>query len=201
MTTIPSWYHKKANIDALVSQQITKEFQEALPIVYPEFKIENNYLSKGTFHDKIDNDLLRELVPTLSIVLKDMGIYHLWEKTALVAATPKQPVSIHRDGTLNFRRLIALNFPVYNCEDSITSFYEVKEGVDHAESLVLNNGTPYTKMNINKDDAIEVDTLILSEPTWIRVNVLHSVRMTSQKTRIAASIRFKPEPLEYLNSL
>ena len=201
MTIIPTWYHKRADINLAMSQQITTELQAALPIVYPEFNLETSYLSKGTFHDKIDNNLLRELVPTLSIVLKDMGIYHLWEKTALVAATPNQPVSIHRDGTLNFRRLIALNFPIYNCEDSITSFYEVREGVELQEVLMPNNGTTYTKMNINKDDAVEVDTVIISEPTWIRVNVLHSVRMTSQKTRIVASIRFKPEPLEYLNNL
>jgi hypothetical protein len=199
MNTILSWYHKRANISTIQAQQITKEFQEALPIVYPEFKLENNYLTKGTFHDKIDNDLLRELIPTLSVVLKDMGIYHLWEKTALVAATPNQPVTIHRDGTPNFKRLIALNFPIHNCEDSVTSFYEVKEGVERIEELVPNKGTPYTKLILNKDDLVKVDSVIVDQPTWLRVNALHEV--LTNKNRIAASVRFKPEPVDYLNSL
>jgi hypothetical protein len=201
MTTIPSWYYKRAAIHPDVTLQITKELQSALPIVYPEFDLENKNLIKGTFHDKIDNNLLRELVPSLSIYLKELGIYDIWEKTALIAATPNRSVPIHRDGTPNFKRLFALNFPIYNCEDSITTFYEVKDGIDKVEQLVPNNGTPYTKFDINVDDIIKVDSVIVSEPTWLRVNVLHSVSMTSDKNRIVASLRFKPEPMDYLNSL
>ena len=46
MNTIPSWYHKRANISTVLAQQITKEFQEALPVVYPEFKLENKQNKK-----------------------------------------------------------------------------------------------------------------------------------------------------------
>jgi len=201
MTTIPSWYHKRADIDLAMSHQITTELQAALPIVYPEFDLNNKGLIKGTFHDKIDNNLLRELVPALSTYLKELGIYDIWEKTALIAATPNRSVPVHRDGTPNFKRLFALNFPIYNCEDSITSFYEVKDGVEKVEKLIPNNGTPYTKFDIDTDDIIKVDSVIVSEPTWLRVSALHSVSMTSDKNRIVASLRFKPEPLDYLNRI
>jgi hypothetical protein len=201
MTTIPTWYHKRADIDLAMSHQITTELQAALPIVYPEFDLNNKGLIKGTFHDKIDNNLLRELVPTLSTYLKELGIYDIWEKTALIAATPSRSVPVHRDGTPNFKRLFALNFPIYNCEDSLTSFYEVKDGIEKVEKLIPNNGTPYTKFDINTDDIIKVDSVIVSKPTWLRVNALHSVSMTSDKNRIVASLRFKPEPLDYLNRI
>jgi hypothetical protein len=201
MTTIPTWYHKRADIDLAMSHQITTELQAALPIVYPEFDLNNKGLIKGTFHDKIDNNLLRELVPTLSTYLKELGIYDIWEKTALIAATPSRSVPVHRDGTPNFKRLFALNFPIYNCEDSLTSFYEVKDGIEKVEKLIPNNGTPYTKFDINTDDIIKVDSVIVSKPTWLRVSALHSVSMTSDKNRIVASLRFKPEPLDYLNRI
>jgi len=201
MTTIPTWYHKRADIDLAMSHQITTELQAALPIVYPEFDLNNKGLIKGTFHDKIDNNLLRELVPTLSTYLKELGIYDIWEKTALIAATPSRSVPVHRDGTPNFKRLFALNFPIYNCEDSLTSFYEVKDGIEKVEKLIPNNGTPYTKFDIDTDDIIKVDSVIVSEPTWLRVSALHSVSMTSDKNRIVASLRFKPEPLDYLNRI
>jgi hypothetical protein len=184
-----------------MSHQITTELQAALPIVYPEFDLNNKGLIKGTFHDKIDNNLLRELVPTLSTYLKELGIYDIWEKTALIAATPSRSVPVHRDGTPNFKRLFALNFPIYNCEDSLTSFYEVKDGIEKVEKLIPNNGTPYTKFDIDTDDIIKVDSVIVSEPTWLRVSALHSVSMTSDKNRIVASLRFKPEPLDYLNRI
>jgi len=201
MTTIPTWYHKRADIDLAMSHQITTELQAALPIVYPEFDLNNKGLIKGTFHDKIDNNLLRELVPTLSTYLKELGIYDIWEKTALIAATPSRSVPVHRDGTPNFKRLFALNFPIYNCEDSLTSFYEVKDGIEKVEKLIPNNGTPYTKFDIDTDDIIKVDSVIVSKPTWLRVSALHSVSMTSDKNRIVASLRFKPEPLDYLNRI
>jgi hypothetical protein len=203
MTTKAVWYHKRANLDPELVSRITKELQDAIPIIYPEFAF-NKYLVRGNFHDKIDQDLFKELLPSMAVALKQIGIYDMWHRTGLVSATSYQPVKIHRDdieGSVN-PKTIALNFPIYNCEESITSFYEIKEGVEIIETQEreISSGKPWTKI---ADSCLEeVDSVVISEPTWLRVNKYHGVKLKMEKTtRIAASLRFRPEPLDYVDSL
>jgi hypothetical protein len=197
MTTIPTWYYKRANLP--LSDQIIKEFQDALPILLKSLgHRERNY-------NQLSNiDLVKELVPSLSITLKEMNLYDKWHRVSLVGAWPSMPLPIHRDGSSTKIREYALNFPIYGCEYSETSFYEQKKEYsdlgDINHQRVNLSGAVFLEPNSQMEKQLEkVDSVIVSEPTWLKTGAYHSV--TSTKARMAASVRFEPEPFDYLNTL
>lgn len=197
MTTIPTWYYKRANLP--MGNQIIKEFQDALPAL-----LQSLGHKERTYNQLPDINLVKELVPSLSIALKEMNLYNVWHRVSLVAAWPYRPLPVHRDGSATKIREYALNFPIYGCEYSETSFYEQKKEYSNLPDIIHQrvnlSGAVFLEPNSKIEKQLEkVDSVIVSEPTWLKTGAYHSV--SSTKPRMAASVRFEPEPFDYLNSL
>lgn len=190
------WYHKPANLK--YAEEITTEFREALPLLYPEFDLGT---ARAFFKAGVNNQLVKQLMPTLSAILKEEGLFDTWTSTSFVSAHPEMPINPHIDAppSATFAgRTFALNWPVYDCDQSRTSFFKMPEGFDLAKHEVLsvnNNGSRY--VTLKEVDLELVDSFVLSEPTWLRVDVPHDVQVFGSSTRLSATLRFTPEPFEY----
>ena len=94
----------------------------------------------------------------------------------------------HKDNT---DQILAVNFPVYNCEEVKTVFYDdtnVKTILMHTQA----HNIPYHYYVLGGREPIE--QYILSKPVILNVKKIHSVVNTSNKNRVSLSFRFEEEP-------
>lgn len=138
---------------------------------------------------------LTELFSKLDLVLHDVEIF---EKR------PGSIGAIHHDVTYNSETdtweawNCAVNINIDNTESIMywftTSLPQVLPTVIKAKL----NGIHYGTMNNNKfhgnNDFTILDTLMISKPTLVRTDVIHSVENTDDKDRWCVSLRFKGNP-------
>ena len=127
---------------------------------------------------------LQQMFDPLNLTVTDVSILATNETTA-----------IHVDSSnCNIREeSIRINFPIINCENTITKFYHTE-----FKGMVtkLSNGLGFTHFHANKCKLI--DSYELTQPTVIRVNVPHQVCVTDPMLlRIACTVFFK-QNLEFL---
>jgi hypothetical protein len=189
------WFHKSANLKYEV--EITKEFQNALHILYPEFDLTADI---SHFKAGVKMDEVKKLMPLLSSILKEEGLYDTWIATSFISASPGSQINPHIDAPPSptfHGRTFALNWPVFNCETSITSFYNIIDDKNIIDRPIKYdpNGSHYRVMKYPELEF--ADSVILSKPTWLRVDQPHDVKVFGNSTRLAASLRFTPEPFDY----
>ena len=193
----PVWYFKFANLN--LAAEITKEFQKSLPIVYPEFDI----LTSQSTYKQTPNNIVKDAMPLLSKVLKDEGLYDTWTSTSFIVTHSGALYRPHIDKPATETtpaRVFALNWPIYNCDTSVTSFYKVPSTINKQKVHIIPNVGERLAYFTNMSETILelVDSLTINQPTWLRVDIPHGVRVTSKNTRLIASLRFTPEPYKYL---
>lgn len=111
---------------------------------------------------------------------------------AYISIGPMIRQSIHKDrGTPE----LALNIPVFNCENIYTVFYEVG---DREETL---NYTPVTKLPFYSYEGFSptdpnriLGQYSLIKPTILNVKQAHSVVNTTNQSRLCLSFRFEEDP-------
>lgn len=93
-------------------------------------------------------------------------------------------------------RDVGLNIPLHNCDNTYTVWYDAK---------ILNQGFPDHVIGTNhvkaariadKKNAVEIGRVEANRPLWINTNVAHRPETHHDKLRMAASIRFYPEPVD-----
>jgi hypothetical protein len=85
----------------------------------------------------------------------------------------------------------AICFPIYNTEDSITSFYEPY----HSDAYYKKSDNKTILFEIS-NSIRKIDEFTLNKPTIMKITVPHGVHSTSNKPRAVYSIRFKRNPWE-----
>lgn len=116
---------------------------------------------------------------------------------AVICALPFDKVPIHKrnmahtDHTLED---LALNWPMKNCEQSKTFFFESK--VSGKEDELFNGGGSYT--GYDQRYLTYLDSFVLDKPTILNVKVPHKVENYSSEDRWALSLRFSPDPWHLL---
>jgi hypothetical protein len=91
---------------------------------------------------------------------------------------------------------IVLNVPLLNCENSITRMYkEVKNPMHHM--TVYNE--PTVIMPVKECEPLT--SFVLNKPVLFNTQVLHAVFNHSNQPRFAVSLRFKENPLDWIDPI
>jgi len=113
---------------------------------------------------------------------------------ATIEIAAKSNGSLHTD---NYRNTLALNFPVFNCEDSYTSLYKVIDGEPVLK--VYPNGLTHT--DFGSCCLTEVAKYCIRDKAILfNTQVPHQVYNNSDKPRLAVSFRFAKDPWHLLAS-
>lgn len=86
----------------------------------------------------------------------------------------------------------ALNIPLINCENSVTTLYE-----DSKHSVELPSDTQITKLLLISK-ATPVTSYVLDRPILFNSQMFHAVKNNSATPRIAISLRFENNPVEWV---
>lgn len=86
---------------------------------------------------------------------------------------------------------LALNFPVFNCENITTEFFEYKE-----QNLIIKYtmGTNLPYLCYDIDGVNIITSLNLTKPTILNIKMPHRVLNFTNLERISISFRFKKDP-------
>jgi hypothetical protein len=107
---------------------------------------------------------------------------------ATIEIAPKSRGSLHTD---SYRNTLAMNFPVFNCENSFTCLYKI---VDGAPFLKMNpNGLTHTDFS----ECVMLETArycIKDKAILFNTQVPHRVFNNSDNPRLAVSFRFAKDP-------
>jgi hypothetical protein len=112
------------------------------------------------------------------------------QKFVLIQVLPNAIGRIHTDWRpANYGNQLALNIPLLNCENSITSLWKS----DYSPpTQYTENGQPYNFYDPTR--CVKIAEFKLTQPTIFRTDLPHSVDNSSNCVRTAISIRFKRDP-------
>lgn len=152
--------------------------------------------------------------PTLVSIIKDLGLYEYWQPGPIITTGPYKAIPIHMDYNLNYQwssnelnskvinacnqfdifkyqdvRRETILFPIHNCENSVSYFYELKPGKS-TKLLQTHQGLYYHIAEYQ--DVEECASFVLTEPTIFNITKLHTAVNFSNKIRVTLSVRFLP---------
>lgn len=153
-----------------------------------QFVKSTGFIEKGTFFNTVGPVDVFKAIPLLKDLFHRRNL-HDFGSMAIIRALPEKiaPNFPHIDVMPNPDQKIALNWPVFNCEDTFTTFYEEKPNAT-PELVRLPNGLPYKKYKYS--DVVETHRIKINLPTAIRYDILHAVVNETNDIRITVSFRF-----------
>ena len=116
------------------------------------------------------------------------------QRFVLIQVAPNAVGRIHTDWRpTNFGHQLALQIPLENCSESITSIWSS----DYVPpTQYTDNGQPYNYYE--PDRCTKITEFKLTEPTMFRTDLPHSVDNPTSTIRRAISVRFKKDPWHLL---
>jgi hypothetical protein len=166
-----------------------------LDLEYNSIEVESLYKiykdTPGRFNLIKTNEVMQYL-PSIDILFKNLNLVP--SKVAYINIGPNTTQVIHCDwGVEN----LALNFPVYNCSEVFTEFYDIPDS-ELREGKTMGTALPfYYYENLNNKKF--VNKFILNKPALLNIKKAHSVVNTSRFSRISLSFRFKSDPWFLVN--
>ena len=143
-----------------------------------------------------DITLIKECVPKLYEQFLDQNIQI--EIFREFVSQPNAGLGIHKDGTPEFPKYLALNWPVENCEGTRMLWWELNKDAQVAIDTVDVAFKSYNSLKFySESDATKIGEFEITKPTLVNVGAYHSV-VNGPKIRRMVSFRFKPEPLHLL---
>jgi len=191
----PNWLYQTPNLD-----------EDALPAIHKELlklslQTKDNLVSyTSTFtcygHDQEERQKMMAECPTLKEELQRLQLLSRFHFVGFVSVDAQKEFPPHID-TLD----VGLNIPLYNCDVTYTVWYDAKILNQPFPDYVI--GTPLVKMAriVDKKNAVEIGRVEANRPWWLNTNVAHRPETHHDKLRLAASIRFYPEPLDEYGNL
>jgi hypothetical protein len=191
----PNWLYQTPNLD-----------EDALPAIHKELlklslQTKDNLVSyTSTFtcygHDQEERQKMMAECPTLKEELQRLQLLSRFHFVGFVSVDAQKEFPPHID-TLD----VGLNIPLYNCDETYTVWYDAKILNQPFPDYVI--GTPLVKMAriVDKKNAVEIGRVEANRPWWLNTNVAHRPETHHDKLRLAASIRFYPEPLDEYGNL
>ena len=90
---------------------------------------------------------------------------------------------------------VGLNIPLSNCDDTFTVWYDAKILDQPFPKHVIGSPLVENARIVDKKNAVEIGRVEANRPLWLNTNVAHRPETHHDKLRMAASIRFYPEPI------
>lgn len=112
---------------------------------------------------------------------------------AVLIRDPHVTAPLHVDGDGSRPVVLALNLPVFNCKDTYMYWFNVPAD---QMGFIEDRGNRYKSMPVdyNWKQLQPIETLELTEPHMVRVNVPHNIVNNRDTVRAILSIRFNPTP-------
>lgn len=109
---------------------------------------------------------------------------------AIIKTLAHSAQDIHRDYTQSGPgNTYALNLNLYNCAETYTKMFKLKDGMGLPPISYGPNGKPF--FSYDKKNCIEVTSYMLCKPVILNIAQLHQVINNTAKTRMSVSFRFK----------
>lgn len=155
------------------------------------------FIEKGTFFNPVGAARVYDAIPSLKTLFERHGL-HDFHSMAVIRVLPATvaPNYPHTDVMPSPNQKVAINWPVFNCEETFTCFYEEKENAN-PQLVKLSNGLPYKKYSY--EDVIEMHRIKINRPVALRYDVLHAVVNETKNVRITTSFRFDTNHWELFN--
>lgn len=96
---------------------------------------------------------------------------------------------------------VGLNIPLFNCDDTYTVWYDAKILDQGFPDHVIGSPLVEKARIVDKKNAVEIGRVEANRPLWLNTNVAHRPETHHDKLRMAASIRFYPEPINETGEL
>jgi len=176
------WFYSTFNIPNL--EKIKEEF---LP-----FRI--LYVDKISVFNPLSKDELKDKVPEFCNFLKSVDLYDRWITTSMCTIPPHQNYPLHIDSLHCKDRFVALNIPIFNCENTYTVWYEAE-----IDKLIWDklhghiHATYDAACHCKWETSVEVKRVESKDPMLINVSIPHSVFNPTERYRFLVSSRFTPE--------
>ncbi len=182
----PEWLHLPAAIDLQKLSIIQKELMHVAHHV-----IKDIAHSPSQFINVEDLDLIKQVCPTLISELKRLGLYDLLFMISIITVRPGSYFPIHVDYPDPRRLSFGLNIPVLNCTDSYTIWYDTKVlPYQYLPSYIVTSPLVSVAQPCDEDNAVEIDRVECSVPSWINNHIPHRPHCEHNKFRINSSLRF-----------
>jgi hypothetical protein len=186
----PDWLYHSSALDDDALPAIQKELIKLS--LHSKAKLMVPYTSTFAIYgmDTAERKNVFDLCPTLMqelLRLKLLGSFY-WIGFVSVDASKEFPPHID---TLD----VGLNIPLYNCDDTYTVWYDAKILDQPFPDHVIGSALVEKARIVDKKNAVEIGRVEANRPLWLNTNVAHRPETHHDKLRMAASIRFYPEPI------
>jgi hypothetical protein len=192
-STTPDWLYHTPELDLNKLPVIQKELLKLFLLT----KKDNLVPYTSTFTETADGELIIKTCPTLVEELKRLKLFEITKFVAFISVDSQREFPPHVDVGVD----IALNIPLLNCEGTYTVWYDGEITQKGLPDYAI--GTEIAKISRlgNPRNLTEIGRCDANKPHWINVNVLHRPETHHDRFRVAASIRFIPDPINTDGSL
>lgn len=184
----PDWLHQRPNLSVDALPAIKKEL-----LVLFELTKELTLVPYTSTYMEINKDeWVEQYCPTLCKELQRLKLRDSLKILAFVSVVIDKHFPAHVDAESE----VALNIPLINCDNTYTVWYDGQTQSKEFDDYLIGIESARTAIEGTTDSLIEIDRCEANVPRWINVNVLHRPETQHDKFRVAASLRFDPEPLD-----
>jgi hypothetical protein len=187
-TATPDWLFQQPNLSVDTLPTIKKE----LLIVFEQTKKLSLVPYTSTYMEIGNNKWIEQYCPTLYKELQQLKLRDSLKSLAFISVVTDKYFPAHVDVDSE----VALNIPLINCDDTYTVWYNGQPHSKEFDDYLIGVESARTAMEADADGLIEIGRCESNVPRWINVNVLHRPETHHNKFRVAASLRFNPEPLD-----
>jgi hypothetical protein len=187
-STTPDWLHHEPSLNSELLPAIQKELLK----LFVQTKKDTLVPYTSTAVEISHKELMCNTCTTLMQEFRRLGIYDNFWLITFISVDSNREFPPHVDVGVD----IALNIPLINCEGTYTVWYDGKIKDQSLPDYAI--GTSVVEMARVADPrtVTEIGRCDSSIPHWINVNMLHRPETHHNQLRVAASIRFNPEPLD-----
>lgn len=181
-STTPNWLYQHPSLDANTLPKIKNELLQLFDTLKAGWSNPVTTISRWT---PLSNENIKNICPSLLQELDRLGLQKNLIGVAFISLVDDQQFGVHVDNNDD----VSLNIPLLNCSGTYTVWYDcqfVKNIKKWANDDLIDKLHTLTEIN-----RVEADL-----PYWINVNVLHQPVATHKNFRLAAGLRFDPQPLD-----
>jgi len=192
MEPIFNWYYKYANIG------ITNEFQHEFNTLAESVTDLQSLQSSKIYY--LEDDVVRKHCPAFIQHLNSIGLGPILCGAGIIIVYPGSAFPIHIDHEHDITQQVGLNFPVRNCDNSFTVWYQNVTKGKHLDKQI--SGNTYTDQicEFEGETPIEVARCELTGPVWINTGLPHTAESLNPGLRISVSFRFYKKILKLLEN-
>lgn len=186
--TTPDWLYRYPKLSVEALPAIKKELQKlfVLSEQYSLVPYTSTYMEAG------DNEFIDQYCPTLCKELQRLKLRDSLKVLAFISVVSDKHFPAHVDVESD----VALNIPLINCDGTYTVWYDGQPQSKEFDDYLIGVESARTAIEGTADSLVEIDRCEANVPRWINVNVLHRPETHHDQFRVAASLRFDPEPLD-----